>query len=127
MAGILYLIRLFVYHRERGFHSQENHELLKIMEERLFKFITIPAMVLSWVAGLGMIALNPSLLHGHWLHAKLGFVVILTITTLVCRSFILQLAKREQASPSGKMFRIINEIPTFLMLAILWLVIFKPF
>ena len=60
MAGILYLFRLFVYHAEKGQKSEENHELLTLMEKRLYRYITLPAMAISWVAGLAMLHYMPS-------------------------------------------------------------------
>lgn len=126
MAGILYLFRLFVYHAEWGAKSEDNHKMLCVMEQKLMRFIMHPAMGIAWVAGLWMIAKNPLLMkQGWWLHAKLLFVVFLTIITILSgrihRNF-----KNRQSSLSGKKLRLLNEVPTVLMILIVVLVIFRP-
>ena len=127
MAGVLYLFRLFVYHREKGFASRDNHELLKVMEWRLFRYITVPAMIITWLAGLAMVLINTGLIASKWLHAKFFFVLLLTYTTLYAKKLMKRLSELDPNSPSGRSFRILNEVPTLLMLIIVGLVIFKPF
>ena len=128
MAGILYLIRLFVHHRERGTTSRENHELLSMMESKLYRVITFPAMVVAWVAAISMLVLNPSLLSGLWLQIKLGCVVLLTLVTCYCGHHLASFAKYQSADVhSGKFYRVFNELPTILMFVIVWMVVFKPF
>ena len=125
MAGVLYLFRLFVYHTEYGEKSQANHQLLSLMEQRLLRFITMPAMFITWFCGLSMLYSNPSLLQGKWFHIKLGLVVLLTVFTHSGIFFHKKL-KNQQFRYSSKMFRIINEIPTLLMILILGLVVLRP-
>jgi putative membrane protein len=126
MAGLLYLFRLFVYHSERGQKSRDNHDLLSLMEKRLLYFITHPAMGVSWLAGIGMIVMNPVLMKGGWMHTKLLCVVGLTFMTI----FAGRIHKRLVAGNStysSKGLRILNEVPTLLMIIIVGLVILKPF
>ena len=125
MAGVLYLFRLFVYHTEYGRKSIENHRLLLLMEQRLLRFITMPAMLITWCCGLGMLHSNMSLLQGKWFHLKLGLVLLLTIFTHFGIFFHKKL-KQQQFRYSSRMFRIINEVPTLLMIAIIGLVVLRP-
>ena len=126
MAVLFYLPRLFVYHAENR-DNQGFIQVVKIMEKKLFYVIGIPAFVLTVVSGLGMIALNPSLLtSGGWLHAKIVLVILLTAfffhNEYVRRKFL-----KDQCSKSGKFFRMYNEIPTIILILIVILVIVKPF
>lgn len=124
MAGILYLYRLFVY------HSSETHSEVKarfeVMEYRLYKFITVPAMYFSLLMGALMLYLNPSLFSHGWLHAKLLLVVFLMGVTQMAGPFQRKLKSGESKIPEKK-FRILNEVPTILMILIVLLVILKPF
>ena len=128
MAGIFYLPRLFVYHAERGEPGSELSETLKVMERRLLRAIMTPAMIASWLFGLlalGAIGFD-QLASAGWLHAKLALVVLMT-------GFHMALARwrRDFAADanrrSGRFYRIANEAPTALMVAIVVLVIVKPF
>ena len=127
MAGILYLYRLLIYHRERGVSSSEIHELLKLMEYRLYRYITIPAMIIAAIAGTLMIVLNGDLLIGGWLWAKLLFVAGLMASTLYAGSIVRQAAINPQTLPTSRFLRVANEVPTVLMLVIVGLVVFKAF
>jgi putative membrane protein len=127
MAGILYLYRLLIYHRERGVSSREIHELLSLMEYRLYSYITRPAMWVALVAGLVMIWLNQSLLSGGWLHVKLMAVVLLIGATQAGGKLSRVAAKSPETLPSSKALRFANEVPTVLMLVIVGLVVFKSF
>ncbi|MFK7827102.1 MAG: CopD family protein [Oligoflexales bacterium] len=127
MAGILYLYRLLIYHTERGRDNQDIHDLLALMEKRLYKYITIPAMVVSWIAGLSMIAINQVLLTQVWLISKLAFVILLTGSTLYAGKVLKSFAKKQDPYLSGKTLRILNEVPTLLMMIIVAMVIFRPF
>ena len=125
MAGLLYLPRIFVYHAE----TKENFgqsETFKLMEKRLYFYIMNPAMILSWIFGIllihsqGIISLD--LL---WMKIKLGLVIILT----AYHFYLLAVLKDFQAdnnTKSSKFFRIINEVPTILLIIIIFVVIFKP-
>ena len=123
MAGILYLYRLFAY------HAAEENPIVKsrfeIMEARLYKIITAPAMYFSLLMGGTMIYLNPSLFSHGWMHAKLTLVILLIGITQMSAPFMRKLKSGEnQKSP--KTFRILNEVPTILMILIVFLVILKP-
>ncbi len=127
MAGILYLIRLFVNHVERGRKSKEIHQLLTGMEHRLYKYITIPAMWVSWLAGLGIVYTMPIFASQTWFYLKFIFVVLLTAFTLVSGRLVQRFSAIDNEVPGGKKLRFLNEVPTILMMIIVALVIFKPF
>ena len=128
MAGLLYLPRIFVYHSEASTNnkSEDLISVFKIMERRLFIYIMNPAMIISWIFGVLLIHTigieNVSFL---WLQLKLLFVVVLTIYHLFLfkclRSFV-----ENNNSFSPKFYRLINEIPTVLLIAIVLVVVFKP-
>ncbi len=125
MAGILYLYRLLVYAAERRHEHPKVEELLKIMCRRLWKAITLPAMLASWVAGLAMIALNPSLMHLPWFHVKLLSVVLMTVSTLYAGQQV-GVVQRSETLPRGVYFRFMNEVPTLLMIVVVVMVIVRP-
>ena len=126
MAGILYLYRLLIYLAERGANS-EIKDLLVLMARRLFKYITIPAAVVSYVAGLGMVAVMPEIAKGHWFGAKFILVLALTHFTVKAGLLIGRFENGVENLPTSKRLRVLNEAPTVLMLLIVWLVLFKPF
>ena len=124
MAGLLYLPRIFVY------HSENNNEIVtsvfKTMEYKLFYYIMTPAMVLSWLFGLLLISkLGFDQLGSLWLQLKLIFVVILTSYHFYLGT-LLNKFKYDENSKSSKFYRYINEIPTLLLILIIFVVIFKP-
>ena len=126
MAGMLYLPRLYVYHATAD-KGSELSETLKIMERRLLRIIINPAMILSWIFGLAMIAANPSMMAaGKWLHVKLGCVILLQIFHAFLSRWRKAFLKDENTHPAA-FFRKINEIPTVLMIIIVIMVIVKPF
>ena len=125
MAGLLYLPRIFVYHAE----TKENigqSETFKLMEKRLFFYIMNPAMILSWIFGILLIHSQGIIsLDFLWMKIKLGLVIILT----AYHFYLLAVLKDFQAdnnTKSSKFFRIINEVPTILLIIIIFVVIFKP-
>ena len=124
MAGLLYLPRLFVYHTMAKPGSEQS-ETFKVMERRLLKYIMLPAMVVSWGLGIAMI-LQGHLLTVPWFQAKLVAVLALSamhgLLSRCTRDFSLDRNRHTQ-----KFFRIVNEIPTILMIAIVLLVVLKPF
>jgi putative membrane protein len=127
MAGILYLYRLLIYHCERGRTDRTIHELLSLMEMRLYRYITIPAMWVAVIAGLTMIAIAPALGQTGWFAGKLVMVFLLIGTTLY-GGFLHRKAANDPANlPGSSKLRFLNEVPTLLMLAIVALVVFKPF
>lgn len=124
MAGMLYLPRLLVYHTSAK-PGSELSETLKVMEWRLLKFIMNPAMIVTWCAGL-YLAWAGNWHTAHWFQAKFMLVIAMSAVHgfLVTRMRDFD-ADRNSRSP--KFYRIINEVPTVLMIAIVILVIVKPF
>lgn len=125
MAGMLYLPRLFVYHVEQG-QTSRMADVFKIMERRLMRLIINPAMILTWVFGIALIIANPDFMHQGWLHTKLTLVLALTGVHGMFSKYRRQLAAGT-CTKSAKFFRIINEVPTVIMIAVVILVIVKPF
>ena len=128
MAGLLYLPRIFVYHSEavQNKKSEDLMSTFKVMERRLFFYITNPAMIVSWIFGFLLIhTIGLDNLNFLWLQLKLLFVVILTIYHF----FLFRCLRKFNAnnnSYSPKFYRIINEIPTILLIGIVFIVVFKP-
>lgn len=127
MAGILYLYRLLVNHRDRGLDSPAVHELLCGMEYRLFRYITLPAMIVAIIAGFMMIYLSPDLLKAGWMHTKILFVLVLIHSTFKAKAISRRAAADPKTLPSSRTLRILNEVPTILMMIIVGLVVFKAF
>ena len=125
MAGLLYLPRIFVYHVE-NIEKKESIEIFKVMEKKLYFYIMYPAMVLSWIFGLILISIiGFSSLSFLWLKLKLLFVVLLTIYHFYLGKCLNKL-KEDTNNKTAKFFRIINELPTILLILIVFIVIFKP-
>ena len=125
MAGLLYLPRIFVYHSEKS--SEKNvSEIFKIMEFKLYNYIMTPAMILSWFFGLALIgSIGLDQLYSKWLVLKLSFVVILTAYHFFLGRCLSKF-KSNMNTHSSKFFRIFNEIPTILLILIIFVVVFKP-
>jgi putative membrane protein len=124
MAGMLYLPRLFVYHAEVGPGTTQS-ETFKVMEKRLLRAIINPAMMVTWIAGLWL-AWKGFGFMGGWLHAKIGLVVLMSAVHGYLSSAVRKFAEDRNEKPA-RHWRIVNEIPTLLMIAIVILVIVKPF
>jgi putative membrane protein len=124
MAGMLYLPRLFVYHCEADVGSRQS-ETFKVMERRLLRAIINPAMVLTWALGLWL-AYRGGWFSAHWLHLKLALVILMSGVHGVLSKYVREFAA-DRRRKSQKFFRILNEIPTVLMIAIVILVVVKPF
>ena len=125
MAGLLYLPRIFVYHVE-NIEKKESIEIFKVMEKKLYFYIMYPAMVLSWIFGLILISIiGFSSLSFLWLKLKLLFVVLLTIYHFYLGKCLNKL-KEDINNTTSRFFRIINELPTILLILIVFIVIFKP-
>ena len=124
MAGMLYLPRLFVYHCAAALGSPQS-ETFKVMERRLLRLIINPAMIATWVLGLWL-AWDAGLWHVGWLHAKIALVIGLSaVHGFFARCVKDFAADRNTRSP--RFYRIINEVPTVLMIVIVILVVVKPF
>ena len=128
MAGLLYLPRIFVYHGEAIVNnkSEDLMSTFKIMERRLFVYIMNPAMIASWIFGGSLIhTIGLDNFGSLWLQLKLLFVIILTIYHFFLFQCLRKFAENNNAY-SSKFYRIINEIPTVLLIGIIIIVVFKP-
>ena len=124
MAGLLYLPRIFVYHSEN--ENEIVTTVFKTMERKLFYYIMTPAMLLSWIFGLALIhEIGFQELASLWLQLKIFFVILLTLYHLYL-GILLNRFKYDQNKKSSKFYRLINEIPTLLLILIVFIVIFKP-
>ena len=128
MAGLLYLPRIFVYH-STAVENKKYEDLMftfKVMERRLFIYIMNPAMIVSWIFGILLIyTVGIVNLSSLWLQLKLLFVIILTIYHFFLFQCLRKFAENSN-SYSAKFYRIINEIPTVLLITIIFIIIFKP-
>lgn len=124
MAGLLYLPRLFVYHTEVA-PGSETSEKFKVMERRLLKAIMTPAAIVAWGLGLWL-AISGGLFQDGWFHVKLTLVILMTISHYMMTRWKNDFAAGRNTK-SQKFYRIMNEVPTLLMVAIVVLVIVKPF
>ena len=125
MAGLLYLPRIFVYHAENS-SEKKTSEIFKTMERKLFFYIMTPAMILSWIFGVILIHIIGFQQIGQtWMVLKIIFVTILTLYHLYLARITAQF-KIDQNIHSHKYYRIINEIPTLLLILIVFVVVFKP-
>ena len=125
MAGLLYLPRIFVYHVENK-EKKEATDIFEVMEKRLFFYIMRPAMIFTWIFGLILIYLNGIEIFSQlWIQIKIVLVVLLSAYNDYLGKCLRSL-KNNTNTRSSKFFRIINEIPTVLLIIIVFVVIFKP-
>ena len=125
MAGLLYLPRIFVYHAENNTELKTS-EIFKVMEKKLYFYIMTPAMILSWFFGLLLIhSIGFQQLGQIWMIIKIALVIILTIYHFYLGRMVNQF-KFDLNKHSHKFYRVINEIPTILLILIIFVVIFKP-
>ena len=125
MAGLLYLPRIFVYHVENK-EKKEATKIFEIMEKRLFFYIMCPAMIFTWIFGLILIYLNGiEIFYQLWMQIKLILVILLSAYNDYLGRCLASL-KNNSNPRSSKFFRIINEIPTVILIFIVFLAIFKP-
>ena len=124
LAGLLYLPRIFVYHSQTN--SQDVKETFKIMERKLFLYIMNPAMILSWLSGFILIhSIGLQSFKEFWLLTK----IILVLSLTLYHFYLFNCLKRfstDENHRTTKFYRIINEVPTILLIAIIFLVVFKP-
>ena len=124
MAGLLYLPRIFVYHSEAEDKSQKT--VFKVMERKLYNYIMMPAMMLSWLFGVLLIhSLSFSVFLELWMQIKIISVVILTYYHFTLGKYLNDFAI-DNNRKSAKFFRIYNEIPTIILIVVIFIVIFKP-
>ncbi len=124
MAGLLYLPRLFVYHCEEKFNSN-TYKKFELMEKRLLKFIMNPAMILTWFFGVAMLFNSITIVFTLWFILK--FILVMMLSAFhgflsVCRKNFVN----NSNTKSAKFYRLINEIPTVLLILIVFLVVFQP-
>tara|TARA_B100000795_G_scaffold220079_1_gene174497 strand:- start:178 stop:558 length:381 start_codon:yes stop_codon:yes gene_type:complete len=125
MAGLLYLPRIFVYHVE-NLKDKNTSSIFKTMERKLFFYIMTPAMILTWIFGLILVSsLGLEVLSATWIKLKLLLVILLTLYHFYLSKLVNDF-KLELNTKSSKFFRIINEVPTILLILIVFIVVFKP-
>ena len=124
MAGLLYLPRIFVYHSEAEHESQKS--IFKTMERKLYNYIMMPAMILSWLFGLLLIhSIGFSVFFELWMQIKTAAVLVLTYYHFSLGRYLNEFAIDDNKKTS-KFFRIYNEIPTIILIVVIFLVVFKP-
>ena len=125
MVGLLYLPRIFVYHTE-NLNDSNTSSIFKVMEKKLYLYIMMPAMTLSWIFGMILISnIGFENLNTLWIKIKLILVIILTMYHFYLGK-LLEDFRLNKNSKSSKFFRFINEVPTLLLILIVFIVIFKP-
>ena len=125
MAGLLYLPRIFVYHVE-NFEKEQATEIFETMERKLYNYIMMPAMLLSWIFGVILIHnLGFSIFSELWMQIKIISVFILTYYHFTLGKYIREFAV-ENNQKTSKFFRIYNEIPTIILIVVIFVAIFKP-
>ena len=125
MAGLLYLPRIFVYHVE-NIEKKQIVEVFEVMERRLFFYIMLPAMIFTWSFGLILIYLNGIEIFSQlWMQIKIVLVILLSVYNDYLGRCLVAL-KNSTNTRSAKFFRIINEIPTVILIIVIFLAIFKP-
>ena len=125
MAGLLYLPRIFVYHTENQTNKNIS-DVFKTMERKLYFYIMTPAMIISWIFGLLLIgSIGFEQLSTYWLKAKLVLVFLLTIYHFYLGVYLKKF-EMDVNTKSSKFFRFFNEVPTILLILIIFIVIFKP-
>lgn len=124
MAGLLYLPRIFVYHSEANHDSQKN--IFKVMERKLYNYIMMPAMLLSWLFGILLLHnLGFSVFSELWMQIKIISVIILTYYQFTLGRYLNDFAN-DNNQKTSRFFRIYNEIPTIVLVVVIFAVIFKP-
>ena len=125
MAGLLYLPRIFVYHVENK-EKKEVMDIFEVMEKKLFYYIMRPAMIFTWIFGLILIYLNGIEIFSQlWMQIKIILVILLSVYNDYLGKCLVSL-KNDSNTKSSKFFRIINEVPTIILIFTVFLVIFKP-
>jgi len=124
MAGLLYLPRIFVYHSNANHESQKS--IFKVMERKLYNFIMMPAMILSWLFGILLLHVTGfSVFLELWMQVKIVAVIILTYYHFTLGKYLSDFAT-DSNKKTSRFFRIYNEIPTIILIVVIFVVIFKP-
>ena len=125
MAGLLYLPRIFVYHVENK-EKKEAANIFEVMEKKLFYYIMRPAMIFTWIFALALIYLNGVEIFSQlWMQIKIVLVILLSVYNEYLGKCLISL-KNNTDTKTSKFYRIINEVPTIMLIFIVFLVIFKP-
>jgi putative membrane protein len=125
MAGLLYLPRIFVYHVDNNEKKQAT-DIFEIMEKKLYFYIMRPAMILTWLFGIILIYINGvETLSQAWMQIKIILIILLSVFHEYLGRCLYSL-KNNTNTRSAKYFRIINEIPTIILILVVFIVIFKP-
>ena len=125
IAGLLYLPRIFVYHTETK-DNKDQSATFKLMEKRLFNYIMMPAMIFSWIFGLLLIhSLGFAIFSQLWMQVKVVLILILTHYHFYLGKCV-RLFYNDQNNKTSRFYRIMNEVPTVLLIIIIFLVVFKP-
>lgn len=128
MAGLFYLVRLMVYHAETVDRPEPERGILArqytLMERKVYRIILQPAVVITWSFGITMLILQPGWLTQIWIYGKLASIALLTGYTYYCKGLIRQL-EAHAAGHTHVFYRILNEVPTVLMVAVIFLAVFK--
>ena len=124
MAGLLYLPRIFVYHSEATHNSQR--EIFEVMEKKLYNYIMMPAMLLSWLFGILLIhSLGFGIFQELWMQIKITLVTSLTFYHFLLGNYLNDF-KLKDNKKSSRFFRVINEVPTIILIVVVFVVVFKP-
>jgi len=124
MAGLLYLPRIFVYHSEASHEAQK--DVFKTMERKLYNYIMMPAMLLSWLFGVLLIhSLGFTVFAELWMQIKTVLVIILTFYHFLLGKYLNDFAI-DSSKKTSKFFRIMNEVPTIILIVVVFVVVFKP-
>ena len=124
MAGLLYLPRIFVYHSEASHETQK--DIFKVMERKLYNYIMMPAMLLSWLFGVLLIhSIGFGVFLETWMQIKIILVSILTFYHFMLGKYLSDFAINNNQK-SSKYYRIINEVPTIVLIVVVFVVVFKP-
>jgi len=124
MAGLLYLPRIFVYHSEASHDSQK--QVFKTMERKLYNYIMMPAMLLSWLFGILLIYnLGFNIFEELWMQIKIVSVLILTHYHFKLGRYLQNFAT-DNNHKSSRFYRVINEVPTIILIVVVFVVVFKP-
>ena len=124
MAGLLYLPRIFVYHSEVSYEPQK--QVFKTMERKLYNYIMMPAMLVSWLFGVLLIySLGFNIFQELWMQIKIVSVLILTHYHFILGKYLQDFAT-DNNRKSSRFFRIINEVPTIILIVVVFVVVFKP-
>ena len=127
-AGLFYLVRMFVYHAEADTRPEafraDWKKQFTLMQWRVYKMIATPAMVITWLCGLSMLSINPALLGQGWMHVKLTLLLLLTGYHFYCRRVIL-LQEKDLDKRSSLHYRLLNELPTLFLVAIVLLAVMR--